>query len=139
MALLALDTFIFELKTIPFQSRKRSTKQRWSSTNRVGQAPAHQYIGPGDDDLSLEGVLYPEISGGAPSIEKVRVMAAKGEPLLMVDDNGYLRGWWIIESVDETGSDFFEDGTARKIEFSIALKRTDKPTTSGGSTVASLV
>ncbi|MGX2040663.1 phage tail protein [Methylocaldum sp. MU1018] len=127
MALLMLGDFIFELRTAPFQQRQRSTQQRWAANNRVGLPPAHQYVGPGDDTLTLSGVLYHEVTGHAPDVEALRVLAAKGEPQLMVDDGGYLRGWWIVEGVDETGSEFFADGTPRKLEFTVHLKRTDRP------------
>lgn len=130
MAMLAIGDFVFTLKTAPFQTRQRSTQQRWASNARVGAAPAHQYIGPGDDSLTLSGVLYHEVTGHSKDIEALRTLAAKGEPQLIVDDAGYLRGYWFIESIEETGSEFFSNGAPRKIEFTVQLKRTDDPSSS---------
>jgi phage protein U len=84
------------------------------------------------------GVLHHEITGHSLDIETLRDMAARGEPYLMLDENGYLRDWWFIESVEETGSEFFQDGRPRKIEFSLQLKRDDRPSTPGGYALASL-
>lgn len=127
MALMILGDFVFELRTAPFEQKQRSTQYKWSSNNRIGQRPAHQSVGLGDDSLTLSGVLYHEVTGHSKDLNVLRELAEKGEPQVMVDDDGFLKGWWIIEQIDETGSVFFPDGQPRKIEFSLQLKQTDSP------------
>ncbi|HBG96500.1 MAG TPA: oxidoreductase, partial [Chromatiaceae bacterium] len=39
------------------------------------------------------------------------------------DGSGMVWGRWIIESISDTKSVFFSDGAARKIEFTLSLKR----------------
>lgn len=127
MALMILGDFVFELKSLPYQQLQRSTAQRWAKNNRVQQRPAFQYVGPGDDTLTLTGDLYPEITGNGQHIDQLRQMAAAGEPYLLVDEAGYLHGWWVIESVDEGQENFFGDGTPRKLNFTVKLSQADKP------------
>lgn len=129
--LMSLGQFKFELKTTPFQQKQRNTDQRFASNNRVGQRAAHQHLGAGDDKITLSGVLYPGITGGQTSLDQLREMADLGEPKIMVDGNGHVHGWWLIESMSETGTVFFQDGTPRKIDFSLSLKQTDKPDETG--------
>lgn len=124
--LMSLGKFIFELKTTPFQQKQRSTEQRFASNNRVGQRAAMQYLGAGDDKITLSGILYPGTTGGEKSLDKLREISDQGEPNIIVDGNGNVHGWWIIISVSETGSTFFQDGTARKIDFNLSLKHVDK-------------
>ncbi len=52
-------------------------------------------------------------------------MAEQGQPWSLVDGNGNVHGAWVIESLQETRSLFFADGTARKIEFRLQLKQVD--------------
>jgi len=125
--LLSLSDFIFELTSTPFQQKQRDTEQRFASNNRIGQRAAHQFLGAGDDKITLSGVLYPGTTGGQKSLDKLRTMAEQGKPNIMVDGNGNVHGFFLIESISETGSVFFKDGTPRKINFTIALKHTDKP------------
>ncbi|MER2104459.1 MAG: phage tail protein, partial [Pseudomonas atacamensis] len=43
----------------------------------------------------------------------------------MVEGSGRIYGLWIIESLSETKTIFFRDGTPRRIEFTLSLKRID--------------
>jgi phage protein U len=56
-----------------------------------------------------------------------RNMADSGEPYIMIDGEGRMQGWWIIESIQENSSVFFVDGKPRKIDFTLSLKQSDNP------------
>jgi len=43
----------------------------------------------------------------------------------MVEGSGRIYGLWVIESLSETKTLFFRDGTPRRIEFTLNLKRID--------------
>lgn len=122
MPLMSLGQFIFEIRTAPYKELRRRSEYRWSSQPRVGARPAHQYMGPGEDSITMTGTLYPELTGGAVQLDRLRQMAEQGAAWIMMSGAGEKLGHWIIESVEETQSLFFEDGAARKIEFSLALK-----------------
>lgn len=125
MPLAALGAFVFELRTAPFQQLQRSTQARWGANNRVGRRAALQYLGPGADTITLSGTLMPAITGGPVQLDALRAMQESGKAWILIHGNGDLWGQWVIDSVDETRSEFFRDGTARKIEFSLKLTRAD--------------
>lgn len=125
MPLATLGAFIFELKTAPYDQLQRSTTQRWASNPRVGRRAAQQHIGPGDDHITLSGTLMPELTGGPAQLDALRAMQASGRDWILLDGSGRIWGQWIIQSIDETRSEFFADGTARQIEFSLKLQRSD--------------
>lgn len=127
--LMALGLFVFEVKTLPFQSRQRSTSWRWASNNRLGARPAYQHMGQGDDQITLSGSLAPGITGGANQLNDLRDMADKGMAWVLMQGDGVRQGFWFIESIEETGSFFFADGSARKIDFRVQLKRADESAT----------
>lgn len=123
--MMALGNFVFSLQTLAYQEFQRQSAWRHGSTNRIGTNPALQYLGPGDETVTLPGTLLPELAGKAVSLDEIRTMANTGKAWALVEGTGKVYGLYVIESLSETQSYFFNDGTARRIEFSIALKRVD--------------
>ncbi|MNF08014.1 Phage P2 GpU [compost metagenome] len=52
-------------------------------------------------------------------------MADTGKAWPLVEGTGRIYGAWVIESLSETRTVFFRDGAARRIEFTLTLKRID--------------
>lgn len=123
--LMCFGLFVFGVTTAPFDNEQRATQWRWPSNNRTGAEPAYQFVGRGEDSLTLAGVLMPEYTGGPVNLLMLREMAGRGEPYLLMRGNGEVLGHWIIESLNETRSEYFPDGSAQKIEFRLVLKRYD--------------
>ena len=123
--MLALGMFVFSLSTAAYQALQRQTEWRHASNPRVGAAPARQFVGRGDDTITLPGLILPELAGSALSLDALRLMANTGKAWPMVEGSGRIYGLWIIESLNETKTLFFRDGTPRRIEFTLSLKRID--------------
>ena len=120
-----LGSFNFALNVAVFQEMHRSTEYRWPAQDRFGQLPALQYAGPGEETITLPGVIYPEWRGSANAMDQLRALAAKGQPLLLLDAQGALYGRWVITQVEETRGTFAAFALPRKIEFSVAIKKFD--------------
>lgn len=123
--MMALGLFVFALGTVPYQQLQRQTQWRHPSSSRIGRRPARQFVGPGDDTVTLSGTLYPELTGGKVSLALLRTMADTGKAWPLIEGSGTVYGLYVIEDLSETGSLFFADGAARKIEFSLKLTRID--------------
>lgn len=123
--MLALGMFVFSLHTAAYQEMQRQTDWRHPSSSRVGAQPARQFLGRGDDAITLPGVILPELAGSALSLDALRLMADTGKAWPMVEGSGRIYGLWVIESISETRTLFFRDGTPRRIEFTLSLKRID--------------
>ena len=123
--MLALGMFVFSLRTAAYQELQRQTDWRHASNNRVGAAPARQFVGRGDDAITLPGIILPELAGSALSLDALRLMANTGKTWPMVEGSGRIYGLWVIESMSETKTIFFSNGEPRRIEFTLSLKRTD--------------
>ncbi|WP_460158709.1 phage tail protein [Pseudomonas sp. S3_E11] len=123
--MLALGMFVFSLSTAAYQALQRQTDWRHASNPRVGAAPARQFVGRGDDTITLPGIILPELAGSVLSLDALRLMANTGKAWPMVEGSGRIYGLWIIESLNETKTLFFRDGTPRRIEFTLNLKRID--------------
>lgn len=123
--LMSLDQFVFGMTTLAHQELQRQTQWRHASNARVGARNARQFTGPGDDTITLSGVLMPEISGTLDSLDKLRAMGDQGQAYALVDGEGAVYGAYLIESIQQTGSYLQANGRPRKVEFSITLTRTD--------------
>ena len=123
--MLALGMFVFSLPTAAYQELQRQTDWRHVSNNRVGAAPARQFVGRGEDAFTLPGIILPELAGSTLSLDALRLMANTGKAWPMVEGNGRIYGLWVIESLNENKTVFFSDGTPRRIEFTLSLKRID--------------
>ncbi|MBD9483895.1 phage tail protein [Pseudomonas sp. PDM14] len=123
--MMALGMFVFSLHTLAYQELQRQTDWRHPTSGRVGTNPARQFAGRGEDSITLPGILLPELAGTPLSLAALRAMADTGKAYPMVNGSGYVMGTWVIESISETQTIFFQDGTPRRIEFTISLKRVD--------------
>jgi len=65
----------------------------------------------------------------------LRQMGDSGEAFPLIQGDGVMRGSFVIEGISTTRTEFFSDGAARKIEFSIKLKRVDDNDSTLGNTL----
>lgn len=130
--MMMLGRVYFSIDTAAYEQLQRSTQYQWASQSRLGHpilkhlgvgGPAYQYIGPGEESISLNGSIYPQYKGGPLQISMMRLTAGLGIAMPLIDSKGFVLGRWLIESVQETNSALFSDGSPRKIDFSLSLKR----------------
>lgn len=122
LVMMALGGLRFGVNQPSYQTFSRQASYRWAALDRLGRAPALQYLGPGADEITLDGVIYPHFKGGLRQIEVMRLMARQGEPMILVDGLGWVWEWCVITAISETKTHFLPDGAPRKIEFSVSLQ-----------------
>ncbi|MCK8908650.1 phage tail protein [Haemophilus influenzae] len=128
LALATLGMFVFTRQTIPFQSLDRTSNWRHPTNSVVGRMPKAQFTGKESETVTISGRLIPEITGGRLSIKALELMADSGGAFPLIDGATFeIIGFFVIESVQETRTEFFGDGAPRAIDFSMSLKRTDDP------------
>lgn len=121
--MMQLGSFQFGIPTAAYQELNRRTAYRWAQQDLYGRLPGLQNTGPGEDTMTLSGVIYPEYRGGFTQVEQMRSLAGRGQPQLLVSGTGQIMGRWVIESVEEKQGTFAAFGLARKQEFTLQLKR----------------
>jgi phage protein U len=127
MHLMALGMFLFEIGTLPHDELQRKTDWRHARSSRVGARDATQFLGVGDEQISLSGSVYAEIADGRVALDDLRAMADDGEALPLVDGSGTVFGNFVIEAIDERHAFLMSDGRPRRIDFGIDLLRVDDP------------
>lgn len=124
--MMAFGYFIFNLYTVPYQSQQQEREWRHAAHDRVGARPAYQFLGPGEESMTLSGTLMPELSGGRVSLELLTKMADTGQAYPLIEGSGVFHGMFVASSISQTRTEFFSDGAARKIEFTVKLTRVDE-------------
>ena len=119
--LMALGDYRFSIATAAYDSLKREHRYRWQAQPRWQQAPALQFTGYDKATLDLRGTIYPDLGAGFNQLELLRTQAGRGEPLLLVDGQGFVWGLWVIERVVEEQTYLQANGRPRKQTFRLQL------------------
>ena len=123
--MLTLGEIAFSVSTAAYQTFQRSTQFRWPAHERFGVRPAYQWTGPGEDAITLTGAIFPTYRGRPSMLDDLRSLAAQGEARLMTAGTGEAFGRWILAAVDEERSGLFAAGEARKIAYTLKLRRAE--------------
>lgn len=127
--MMTLGMMVFMRQTLPYQGMQHDVDYRWPTNSRVGQRATAQFLGPGDEKITLTGVLLPELTGGKVSLITLRTMAALGRAWPLLGGDGTIYGMYVVESIGSNSTEFFADGSARRIEFTLNLLRVDESLT----------
>lgn len=129
---MTLGGFQFAITTAAHESLQRDTAYRWEKQDRLGREPAMQFIGQGEDKISLSGTIYPHFRGGLGQLNTMREIAGEGEPLQLIDGLGRVLGPYCITRVTEGQMAFVGPGIPRRVDFSLELARYGEDQLSGG-------
>ena len=121
--LMSLGMFGFEIGTVPFQELARETEWRHASTPRYQARPASQFLGPGEDKVTLSGAIIPGVAGSFSSMDTLKAMGDQGEHWPLVDGTGKVHGIYRLDRISERESSFMLGGVPRKSDFTIELSR----------------
>jgi phage protein U len=116
-----LGPYEFKISAAAYEAFSQVTDYRWAMADRIGRAPAAQFVGLGKDEITIDGTVYPHFAGGLGQINIMRAVAAKGQPLLLVDGLGFVRGDYAITRIQEKQTHFEKSGVPKKQEFTITL------------------
>lgn len=123
--MMVFGMFVFMLRTTPYQQLRHSQEWRHVKNERVNQSASWQYIGAGDDTVTLEGALYPEITGGNLSLSALETIGFAGRPWPLIEGEGRIYGMYVLTRLERGKSEFDQYGNPRKIEFTLSLSRVD--------------
>lgn len=121
----------FSISTLAYEALSQTDEYRWATVDRVGRRPAKQWMGPGEQQITLSGCILTALdlagSGTSPvgtmQIERVRQVALEGVPYLLTDGRGHIHGMFCLVQVTEDATRQFDNGAPRKQEFSMSFDR----------------
>jgi uncharacterized protein len=123
--LMTLGMFVFGMDTIAYQDLQRRMSWRHEESERFGVRSASQYVGPGEDSITIAGLVVPELAGRYSAIDTLIEMADTGDHWSLMDGTGRVLGDFRIEGIDQAHRSVMAGGVPRAIDFSMELKRDD--------------
>lgn len=121
--LLCIGLFVFGIDRTTYQELERRAAYRWAAAPRYGARDALQFTGPGEDQITLNGELVPEVIGRYGDIETLREMGESGEVQDVLLGDGTVIGQYVIQAVDHRERDIVMGGRARHYDFAVDLLR----------------
>lgn len=113
-----------------FETVSRDATFNVPAQNRLSRDPAHQFTGPGEDVITVEGRLFPHHFGGEGTLEGIVQSGRAGKPLMLIRcvpiQNGFegiVVGNFLIRRVRKQHQKIGSTGTAHIIDFTVELVR----------------
>jgi phage protein U len=113
--MMVFGMFVFTLRTVPYQQLRHSQEWRHVKNDRVNQSAAWQYIGPGDDTITLDGVLYPEITGGRWSLSALETIGFAGRPWPLIEGDGQIYGMYVMTRLERGKRSLIATATPKRL------------------------
>ncbi len=121
-----LGGYAFEALGFGYQGVKRKVNTPWVEIP-VGQTlNPQQWTGPTSDEVTIQGVLFPEEFGGQSQLDGIIAASLAGMEMMLVSGDaveGIIRGMFTVQSVEEDMSFHDASGVARRNAYVISLKR----------------
>ncbi len=133
-----LGGYAFEALGFGYQGVKRKVSTPWVEIS-VGQTlNPQQWTGPTSDEVTIQGVLFPEEFGGQSQLDGIIAASMAGTEMMLVSGDaveGVIRGMFTVQSVEEDQSYHDARGAPRRNAYVISLKRSRAETAAGAGGV----
>lgn len=123
--LLTLGMFVFGMDRLNFHELERQISWKHGKSPRFGIRDAGQFLGPGDETITLTGLLVPEIAGTYGDIDRLIEMGNTGEIYPLILGTGTIMGEFRMLKLDDRWRNLINGGVARQTDFAIDLERAD--------------
>jgi len=124
---LFIGPYFFYADNAPLEKLSRNSSYRWPSQQRLTRPPATQFVGAGDETISVNGYIHPHEPkcGGsnALTLDILRTLADAGVPYTVITGTGHVFGQFVIVSIKDDFSGLMDDLRPRRVDFSVELKR----------------
>lgn len=121
--LMSLGMFIFGMDTLPYQALEQTVRWRHENMPRFLARDASQYVGPGEEVVTISGKLVPEIAGSYSSFGAIREMGDSGGKWPLMDGTGSIWGNFRIDQLHLAHEGVMAAGIPRGMDFSLDLFR----------------
>lgn len=126
--MLQLGELQFSVDTQSYEELSRKVEYRWPILERLQRRPAHQFLGVGEETITLKGCVFPLFDPygfgsviGTRRIEEIRQIAAQGTPQDLLTGTGDALGKWVISGIEENQTVLMPNGAPKKQDYTVRL------------------
>ncbi|MGY6709692.1 MAG: phage tail protein [Rhizobiaceae bacterium] len=113
------------LDTRPFNADEMSREAGADIASKplIGRLPGKEFMGEGDDRITLSGQLLPFKTGGLTGLEIAHSMRRRGARFPLHRGDGYRLGWFAITNISERQSHLARNGVGHVVTYSITMEK----------------
>jgi phage protein U len=132
-----LGGYAFEALGFGYQNIKRKVNTPWVEISVGQDLNPQQWTGPTSDEVTIQGVLFPEEFGGQKQLDGIISAQLAGTEMMLVSGDameGVIRGMFTVQSVEEDQTYHDTKGMPRRNAYVISLRRirSDAAPSAGG-------
>lgn len=118
--LMGWGPFRFEVGRAAYEELTHSAEARWEKHPIIGRRPAPQYLGPGEEVVTLRGTLYTEGRQAVADMVRDLVRAAQGgQAYMLVSADGAIVDLFRLEKARRVESHHLPTAQAQKVEYDL--------------------
>lgn len=131
---LALDTRPFAVDEV-----RREASADIASKALIQSLPGKEFMGEGDDEITLSGQLLPSKIGGLDELETLHAMRRAGTRFPLQRGDGTRLGWFAITRISEEHGHLMRDGVGFVVRHSVTMTRTEPDAGAGQQIIRGLL
>eukprot|EP00903_Cladosiphon_okamuranus_P001614 g1612.t1 len=129
-----VDTFPFSVNSV-----SRTSSADIATKPLLNGMKGAEFMGEGDDKLTMQGQLLPFKIGGLIELEALREHQKQGTPLPVMRGDGVRLGTFMITSLRERHRELLRSGVGAVVQVSISLKKVPERQSSGPQLIPTLL
>lgn len=114
---------LFRANSLIYNELNKKSNYRHVQNERIGRRSANQYVGIGDEIITIPGKLAPIVTGGRNELQLLKFQADMGLPLPLIEGNGVVHGFFVLTELEENSRYHLANGSPRIIDYTVTLKR----------------
>ena len=122
--LYSIGTITLDTRPFSVDDVERSGSADFAVKPLIGSLPGREFMGEGDEKLSISGQLLPSKIGGLTELEALHAMRRSGQRLPVMRGDGKMFGWFVIEDIRESHSQLLANGIGFTVKHTISLTKT---------------
>lgn len=127
--------------TVPFSadSVDRSASADIVKKAVIGGFQPREFMGEGDDTITISGRLLPTKTGGLTSLELAHSLRRSGARAPLIRGDGIRLGWFAISAISERHSEILWNGVGGVIDYQITFEPVQSTPGDGLSVISGLL
>lgn len=105
----------------------------------IGGFQPREFMGEGDDTISISGRLLPSKIGGLSELELAHSMRRSGARAPLIRGDGVRLGWYAISSINERHNDLLRSGVGFTLDYQITFEPVQSTSDAAQSVISGLL
>lgn len=115
--------FTLSKSNVSYSNLSSNKNYRHAFNERIGSRASQQFLGAGQETITITGTLVPFVAGGRLALHRFQSQADSGLPFPLIESNGTVHGFYVITTISTEESEHVKDGRPKVIEYTITFQR----------------